>query len=169
PQLWYTLPSQARELVRDRVRAQLPEILRELTEQLVTNIDQLLDVKQMVIRYFQARPQLLNQLFQVLGAKELRFMQNFGFYFGAPCGLLLVLALHVTGLSPLIILPVGGIIIGWVVNWVGINMIFAPATPKWWCPWRQGLLIKRQPEITAGYAALVSTDVVTVANIGDER
>src|SRR5690606_41291955 len=116
PQLWYTLPSQARELVRDRVRAQLPEILRELTEQLGANIDQLLDVKQMVIRYFQARPQLLNQLFQVLGAKELRFMQNFGFYFGAPMGAILVAVLHLTGLSSWVVLPVGGVIIGWVVN-----------------------------------------------------
>ncbi|BDT89098.1 hypothetical protein [Nocardia cyriacigeorgica] len=168
PQLWYNLPSQVREMVHDRVRAQLPDILRELTEELGANIDQLLDVKQMVIRYFQARPQLLNQLFQVLGAKELRFMQNFGFYFGAPMGAILVAVLHLTGWPTLAVLPIGGVIIGWVVNWVGINMIFAPAEPKWWCPWRQGLLIKRQPEITAGYAELVSGQVVTVANIGDE-
>ncbi|BDU08513.1 hypothetical protein GV791_15905 [Nocardia cyriacigeorgica] len=168
PQLWYNLPSQVREMVHDRVRAQLPDILRELTEELGANIDQLLDVKQMVIRYFQARPQLLNQLFQVLGAKELRFMQNFGFYFGAPMGAVLVAVLHLTGWPTLAVLPIGGVIIGWVVNWVGINMIFAPAEPKWWCPWRQGLLIKRQPEITAGYAELVSGQVVTVANIGDE-
>nr|WP_249040468.1 hypothetical protein [Nocardia cyriacigeorgica] len=168
PQLWYNLPSQVREIVHDRVRAQLPDILRQLTVELGENIDQLLDVKQMVIRYFQARPQLLNQLFQVLGAKELRFMQNFGFYFGAPMGAVLVAVLHLTGWPTLAVLPIGGVIIGWVVNWVGINMIFAPAEPKWWCPWRQGLLIKRQPEITAGYAELVSGQVVTVANIGDE-
>ncbi|WP_425302132.1 hypothetical protein [Nocardia cyriacigeorgica] len=168
PQLWYNLPSQVREMVHDRVRAQLPDILRQLTVELGENIDQLLDVKQMVIRYFQARPQLLNQLFQVLGAKELRFMQNFGFYFGAPMGAVLVAVLHLTGWPTLAVLPIGGVIIGWVVNWVGINMIFAPAEPKWWCPWRQGLLIKRQPEITAGYAELVSGQVVTAANIGDE-
>ncbi|MFE3444367.1 hypothetical protein ACFXNW_15155 [Nocardia sp. NPDC059180] len=168
PQLWYNLPTQVRDMIHDRVRAQLPEILRELTQELGANIDQLLDVKQMVIRYFQARPQLLNQLFQVLGAKELRFMQNFGFYFGAPMGAVLVAILHLTGWPTLAVLPIGGVIIGWVVNWVGINMIFAPAEPKWWCPWRQGLLIKRQPEITAGYAELVSGQVVTVANIGDE-
>ncbi|MDT4938421.1 MAG: hypothetical protein QOG80_2092, partial [Pseudonocardiales bacterium] len=152
PQLWYNLPSQVRDMIHDRVRQQLPDILRELTEELGANIDQLLDVKQMVIRYFQARPQLLNQLFQVLGAKELRFMINFGFYFGAPMGAVLVAILHLTDWSSLAVLPIGGIIIGWVVNWVGINMIFAPAYPKWWCPWRQGLLIKRQDEITAGYA-----------------
>lgn len=168
PQLWYNLPTQVRELIHERVRQQLPEILRELTDELGNNIDQLLDVKQMVIRYFQARPQLLNSVFQVLGAKELRFMQNFGFYFGAPMGLVLVGILHLTGWSTLVVLPIGGIIIGWVVNWVGINMIFAPAYPKWWCPWRQGLLIKRQPEITEGYAELVSREIMTVANIGDE-
>ncbi|MFI6868377.1 hypothetical protein [Nocardia sp. NPDC050406] len=168
PQLWYNLPTQVRELIHERVRQQLPEILRELTDELGNNIDQLLDVKQMVIRYFQARPHLLNSVFQVLGAKELRFMQNFGFYFGAPMGLLLVAVLHLTGWSTLVVLPIGGIIIGWVVNWVGINLIFAPAYPKWWCPWRQGLLIKRQPEITEGYAELVSREIMTVANIGDE-
>ncbi|MFE7800453.1 hypothetical protein [Nocardia sp. NPDC057440] len=168
PQFWYNLPTQVRDMVHDRVRQQLPEILRNLTDELGANIDQLLDVKQMVIRYFQARPQLLNQLFQVLGAKELRFMINFGFYFGAPMGAVLVAILHVTGWSTLAVLPIGGVVIGWVVNWVGINMIFAPAYPKWWCPWRQGLLIKRQSEITAGYAELVSSQVMTVANIGDE-
>ncbi|MFC8530967.1 hypothetical protein [Nocardia sp. NPDC057227] len=168
PQLWFNLPAQVREKVHERVKQQLPDILHELTLELGENIDQLLDVKQMVIRYFQARPQLLNQLFQVLGAKELRFMQNFGFYFGAPMGVVLVGILHLTGWSSLAVLPIGGIVIGWVVNWVGLNMIFAPAYPRWWCPWRQGLLIKRQNEITDGYAELVSTQVITLANIGDE-
>ncbi|WP_083898192.1 DUF445 domain-containing protein [Nocardia vinacea] len=168
PQLWYNLPTGVRDMIHARVRQQLPDILRELTEELGANIDQLLDVKQMVIRYFQARPHLLNTLFQVLGAKELRFMQNFGFYFGAPMGVVLVAVLHLTGWSSLVVLPIGGVVIGWVVNWIGLNMIFAPAYPKWWCPWRQGLLIKRQLEITDGYAELVSSQVMTVANIGDE-
>ncbi|GAB4589034.1 hypothetical protein [Nocardia sp. IFM 10818] len=168
PQLWYNLPSGVREMVHQRVKEQLPDILRELTEEIGNNIDQLVDVKQMVIRYFQARPQLLNSLFQVLGQKELRFMQNFGFYFGAPMGLVLVGILHWTGWSALLVLPLGGVIIGWVVNWVGINLIFVPAYPKWWCPWRQGLLVKRQSEITEGYADMVSTQVMTIANIGDE-
>ncbi|WP_081706308.1 hypothetical protein [Nocardia sp. CNY236] len=168
PQLWYNLPSQVRDMVHARVRQQLPDILRGLTEELGANIDQLLDVKQMVIRYFQARPHLLNTLFQVLGAKELRFMQNFGFYFGAPMGAVLVAVLHVTGWPTLLVLPIGGVVIGWVVNWIGITMIYAPAYPKWWCPWRQGLLIKRKSEISDGYAELVSSQVITVANIGDE-
>lgn len=168
PQFWYNLPSQVREMVHERVRQQLPDILRQLTVELGDNIDQLLDVKQMVIRYFQARPQLLNQLFQVLGAKELRFMINFGMFSGAPMGLVLIAILHLTSWPSLLVLPIGGVFIGWTVNWLGLNMIFAPAEPKWWCPWRQGLLVKRKSEITAGYAELVSSQVVTIANIGDE-
>ncbi|RDI52763.1 hypothetical protein [Nocardia mexicana] len=168
PQLWYNLPTQIREMVHERVRQQLPDVLRELTQELGNNIEQLIDVKSMVIRYFQSRPQLLNMVFQVLGAKELRFMQNFGFYFGAPMGAVLVAILHLTHWPTMVVLPVGGVIIGWVVNWIGINLIFAPAYPKWWCPWRQGLLIKRQPEITEGYADLVASQVMTVANVGDE-
>ena len=168
PQLWYNLPGPVREIVHERVRQQLPDVLRDLTVELGSNIEQLLDVKQMVIRYFQSRPQLLNTVFQVLGAKELRFMQNFGFYFGAPMGVVLVGILHLTHWSPLAVLPIGGVMIGWIVNWIGLNMIFAPAYPKWWCPWRQGLLVRRQLEITEGYAELVATQIITIANVGDE-
>ncbi|WP_216893812.1 hypothetical protein [Nocardia alni] len=168
PQLWYNLPAGLRDMVHERVRQQLPEVLHHLTTELGSNIEQLLDVKQMVIRYFRTRPQLLNTVFQVLGAKELRFMQNFGFYFGAPMGVVLVGILHLTHWSALAVLPIGGVVIGWVVNWIGLNMIFSPAYPKWWCPWRQGLLVKRQLEITEGYAELVATQIMTVANVGDE-
>ncbi len=49
----------------------------------------------MVIRYFVAHPELLNELFLIMGRKELRFMQNFGFYFGYPMGFVLVALLQV--------------------------------------------------------------------------
>ena len=66
----------------------------------------------MVVRYFVEHPQLLNDMFQTMGRKELRFMQNFGFYFGFPMGFLLVAVLH--QFPYWWVLPVGGVIIGWV-------------------------------------------------------
>jgi hypothetical protein len=66
------------------------------------------------------------------------------------------------------VLPVGGVVIGWMVNYIGIEMIFEPIFPKWWVPWRQGLLIKRQGEITDLYARLIADNVITLNNIGDE-
>jgi uncharacterized membrane protein YheB (UPF0754 family) len=166
PGLWSDLPPAVREVVHSRVRAQLPRVVKSITDDIGENVDQLIDAKLMVIRYFEAHPQLLNELFMTMGRKELRFMQNFGFYFGFPMGFALVGILH---LYPhWYVLPIGGVIIGWIVNYIGIEMIFEPIFPKRWVPWRQGLLIKRQSEITDLYARLIADHVITLQNIGDE-
>ena len=168
PQLWHNLPGPLKEAVHARVSQQLPALVADITDQIGENIDQLIDIKLMVIKYFSKNPDLLNELFLIMGRKELRFMKNFGFYFGFPAGLVLVAILHFTSLSAWLVLPIGGIVIGWVVNYIGISLIFEPVFPKWWCPWRQGLLLKRQPEITELYAKMVSSKVVTIKNVGDE-
>jgi hypothetical protein len=82
PQLWRDLPPVVKEAVFARVRAQLPGIIRSITDDIGENIDQLIDAKLMVISYFVENPELLNELFLIMGRKELTFMQNFGFYFG---------------------------------------------------------------------------------------
>lgn len=166
PQLWYDLPPVIKEAVHARVRQQLPTIIRGLTDRIGENIDQLIDAKLMVIAYFEKHPELLNSLFREIGRKELRFMQNFGFYFGFPMGLVLFAVLHFY--PQWWVLPAGGMIIGWVVNYLGITMIFEPIFPKRYLPWRQGLFIKRKDEVTEGYARLISRHVITLRNVGDE-
>jgi uncharacterized membrane protein YheB (UPF0754 family) len=166
PQRWHDLPPVIKEAVHARVKQQLPAIVRSITDEIGANVDQLIDAKLMVIRYFSAHPQLLNELFLIIGKKELRFMQNFGFYFGFPMGFVLFGVLQV--FPHWYVLPVGGVIIGWVVNYIGITMIFEPVFPKRWVPWRQGLLIKRQLEVTELYAQMVSEKVITLQNIGTE-
>ena len=166
PQLWRDLPPLVREAVHARVRQQLPAVIREITDEIGENVDQLIDAKLMVIRYFVAHPELLNELFMIMGKKELRFMQNFGFYFGFPMGFVLVGVLQL--LPYWWVLPVGGVIIGWVVNYIGIEMIFEPARRTWWVPWRQGLLLKRKDEVTELYAQMIADKVITLQNIGDE-
>lgn len=166
PGLWSTLPPAVKEAVHARVRQQLPGIVHDITGQIGDNIDHLIDVKLMVVRYFGEHPELLNELFRNIGGKELRFMQNFGFYFGFPCGLVLVAILQV--FPHWWVLPLGGVIIGWVVNYIGITMIFEPIFPTWYIPWRQGLLLKRTPEITRSYSKMVADKVITLHNIGAE-
>jgi uncharacterized membrane protein YheB (UPF0754 family) len=165
-QLWADLPPVIKEAVFARVRGQLPGIVRKITEEIGDNVDQLIDAKLMVIDYFSRHPELLNELFLIMGRKELTFMKNFGLYFGVPMGFLLfgILQLYPAWW----ILPLGGVIIGWVVNWIGVTIIFEPVFPKRWIPWRQGLLIKRQPEVTEMYAQMVADKVITLQNIGNE-
>ena len=109
PELWHDLPPLVREAVHARVRQQLPSVVKNITDEIGANVDQLIDAKLMVIRYFVAHPELLNELFMIMGKKELRFMQNFGFYFGYPMGFVLVAILQV--LPYWWVLPVGGVII----------------------------------------------------------
>jgi hypothetical protein len=154
PQLWRDLPPAVREAVHLRVQQRLPGILHTITREIGDNIDQLVDAKLMVIRYFVAHPELLNELFLTMGRRELRFMQNFGGYFGFVMGFGLVGVLHV--FPHWYVLPIGGVIIGWVANYLGIEMIFAPVHRTWWVPWQEV------------YAQLIAEKVITLQNIGDE-
>lgn len=166
PQLWHNLPNPLKEAVFRKVEADLPASVRTITDRIEENIDEFIDAKLMVIRYLSTHPKLLNDIFRTMGNKELRFMQNFGFYFGFPMGFVLVALLHF--LPYWWVLPVGGVVIGYIVNYLGIKMIFEPITPSKWVPWRQGLFLKRRTEIIDGYAKTLADHVITLENIGTE-
>ena len=127
PQLWRDLPPSLKEAVFVRVEAELPSMARVITTEVGEHIDQLIDAKLMVIAYFEGHPELMNQMLQEVGHKELRFMQNFGFYLGVPLGVILVFI--VQAFPYWWVLPIGGVVIGYVVNYVGIKMIFEPVRP----------------------------------------
>src|SRR5690606_27344649 len=94
PQLWTDLPPQVQEIVFARVEQQLPSVVQSLTDKIGDNIDQLIDAWRMVVRYLTENPTQLNSIFRDIGRRELRFMQNFGFCFGLPRGLVLFGVLH---------------------------------------------------------------------------
>jgi uncharacterized membrane protein YheB (UPF0754 family) len=165
PRLWAELPQAVRDLMIARVRQQLPDIVHQLTAEIAENIDQLIDVKLMVIRRFD--PELANRVFLDIGRRELRFIRNFGFVFGFALGI------PVAGLTHLVtagwLLPVLGVVVGYVTNWVALWMIYEPPEPRRWGPVRvQGLFIRRQPEVADVYAEIVADEIVTVSNFGEE-
>ena len=47
-------------------------------------------------------------------------------------------------------------------------MIYEPLHPKWWVPWRQGLMLKRRTEIIAGFADIIADEVITTENMARE-
>jgi hypothetical protein len=109
PQLWHEVPEQIRELVHRRVRDQLPEIVGELTVAIGENIDQLVDVKLMVIKRFD--PELANRVFLDMGQRELKFIQNFGFVFGFALGIPVAILTHFVTFWWL--LPILGVLVGY--------------------------------------------------------
>jgi uncharacterized membrane protein YheB (UPF0754 family) len=167
PQLWHDLPPRLKELMYARVEQELPSIARAITEEIGLHIDQLIDAKLLVISYFEEHPELMNEMLQQVGQRELRFMQNFGFYLGGPLGIVMV---FITQAFPdWWVLPIGGVLIGYTVNYVGITMIFEPVFPRRIGRWTfQGLFLKRQPEVSDVFARNIAEQVINLQNVGKE-
>ena len=167
PELWRELPPRARELVYSRVDEEMPGVAREVTAGIGENIDELFDVKQMVIRLTYDNPELTNKLFHEVAAKEFRIIIRLGFVFGF---------LFALPAIPLVIavpewwvLPLAEAVIGYATNWAGIWMIYEPREPRKFGPFRlQGLFLRRQHDAAAAYGEVISEDVITLSNMGEE-
>src|SRR4029077_9334487 len=117
-----------RDAVHERVREQLPSIVRSVTEEIGRNIDQLLDVKLMVIRHLEANPALMNRMFTDVGQRELRLMVNFGFVFGFILGIPVI---FITKAVPhWWVLRICGFVAGWSTTLLGMQLIFQPVEPR---------------------------------------
>src|ERR1700759_1068703 len=165
PTLWGGLPSPVKELVYERVEEQLPDIVRNVTNQVAEHIDALVDVKLMVVKRFD--PELANRVFLEMGRRELKLIQNFGFFFGFALGIPVAALMYFVDAWWL--LPILGVVIGYVTNWVALWMIYEPAEPWRWGPVRlHGLFIRRQHDVAEVYATIVADEILTVSEFGSE-
>lgn len=168
PDLWNELPPRVREAVHARVQEQLPEVVHSVTDGIGRNIDHLMDVKLMVIRQMEERPELANRIFLEIGRKELKFIVNFGFWFGLllgiPTAILTEILFHEWWL-----LPIAGVIIGYLTNLLAILMIFEPVEERRVGPFRlHGLFLQRQKEVARIYSRVIAADVLTLSSLGRE-
>jgi uncharacterized membrane protein YheB (UPF0754 family) len=164
--LWQNVPPRGKQTVYERVQVQLPAIVRGMTDEIGTYIDQLLDPKIMVIDHFDKYPGLVNRIMKDVGRKELRLMVNFGFLFGFLLGIPVAVIDHFANAPWL--LPIMGIIVGWVTNLLGMYVIFEPVDPRRYGPIKMhGLFLRRQDEVAEVYARIIANDVVTLEHIGD--
>ncbi len=166
PRLWRDLPRPVREAVIERVQAQLPAVVGRVTDEIGTHIDQLLDPKIMVIDHFRANPSLVVRIFRDFGQRELNLMVGFGFVFGFLLGIPVAVIDHTFGQWWL--LPVLGVVVGWLTNALGMWLIFEPPEPRRILGVKvHGLFLRRQDEAAEVYAQIIAEDVITLERIGD--
>ncbi|WP_246081863.1 hypothetical protein [Nocardioides litoris] len=166
PRLWRDLPPAVKEAVYHRVQAQLPSVVGQVTTEIGIHIDQLLDPKIMVIDHFQDNPDLVVRIFRDFGQKELDLMVRFGFIFGFLLGIPVAVVDSIFHQAWM--LPVLGVVVGWITNALGMWLIFEPTEPKriLGITWH-GLFLKRQDEAAEVYAQIIADDVITLERIGD--
>ncbi len=166
PRLWRDLPPRARAVVIARVQSQLPTVVRTITDEIGVHIDQLLDPKIMVINHFQKNPALVVRIFRDFGQRELNLMVVFGFVFGFGLGIPVAVLDH--WFAQWWLLPVLGVIVGWVTNALGMWLIFEPPEPRRILGIKvHGLFLRRQDQAAEVYAQIIAEDVITLENIGD--
>ena len=166
PQLWANLPPRLKETVHRRVSTQLPEIIGEVTREIGEHIDQLLDPKVMVIDHFRNNPHLVNRIFYDVGRRELRLMVDFGLVFGFLLGIPVAVVDRFVGIWWL--LPIMGVVVGWLTNLLGMALIFEPVEERRILGVKvHGLFLRRQDEVAEIYARIIADDVITLGNIGD--
>lgn len=167
PVLWEKVPMMVRSRVHARARRQLPDIMDNIIEDMSANIEELLDVRAMVIDMMREDPALVVRVFREVGARELRFVVNSGAWFGFVFGLG-QMAWYGTTSSPWL-MPAFGFVVGWATNWLALNLVFRPLEPIWLGPYCiQGLFMQRKDEVSAKFAEICTRDIITLRNVMTE-
>jgi uncharacterized membrane protein YheB (UPF0754 family) len=166
PRLWRDLPAPVRDAVIERVQAQLPAVIGRVTDEIGVHIDQLLDPKIMVIEHFRNNPDLVVRIFRDFGQKELNLMVAFGFIFGFLLGIPVAVIDSIA--HQWWLLPILGVVVGWVTNALGMWLIFEPPEEHRILGIKvHGLFLRRQDEAAEVYARIIADDVITLERIGD--
>jgi uncharacterized membrane protein YheB (UPF0754 family) len=165
PGLWETIPEAVRRIVIGRVQKQAPQIVEHIMTAIKDDIDNVFDLKDMVVTNLVKDKALINRIFKEAGAKEFAFIRYSGIYFGAVIGVLQMIAWALLKLP--IIMPIAGLITGWFTDWLALKMIFNPKRPTRYFglfQW-QGLFLKRHKEVAAAYGSLVAKEIITPHNV----
>lgn len=167
PRVWSVMPSSVQQRLIDRVRADARDVTIQITEDMQKHVEDVFDLKQMVVSALVKDPSLLNDIFLRCGKEEFPFIEKSGIYFGFLFGLIQMTVWIFY--QPWWLLPLAGLLVGYATNYLAIRMIFEPQQParvlgllKW-----HGLFHKRQAEVAAEYGNFVSTHILNPSNIGD--
>ena len=167
PGLWEGMPEFARQKIITRVKAEAPTIVANIMSEVQGNIDKYFDIKHMVITNLLRDKRLLNEIFQKVGRQEFKFFSNAGFYFGFAIGWVQMVC-WLAFKQPWM-LPAFGGFVGFVSDWIALQMMFRPQMPKKILGFTvQGLFLKSQKEVAADYADIISKQVLTPANMMEE-
>lgn len=166
PVLWDNLPLFLRNRIYEWAREQLPSRIESLVEDFGDDLNDLVDLKTLLSRELEHHPDLMNRIFQQAGSVELRSVINRGAIIGGLLGAILA-PLWARYPEPWL-LPLGGFAVGFLTNWLAINLIFSPLKPRRILFWKvQGLFLRRQPEISDVWARLVAEELITVEKVAD--
>ncbi len=187
--LWGNIPYAIKRRIYNQAHKALPEIMQSLVLDLTNNVEELVDMRQMIVNTMENDRRLMVNMFLKVGQKEIDFIWHISALIGLVFGLIqmfifLVVPQHWT-------VPFFAAIWGFLTNWIAIWMVFNPVEPRF-IPYLkffrrssgfpflipqlphiaqfrfQGGFMKRQEEVSEVFAEIVVNDLVTLENIMNE-
>jgi len=166
PGAWAMIPPPMQAMIVEQVKARTKTIARELTVEMRPLVAKQLDVQTLVASQLTG-PHVtrLARLTEQIGNKEFKFIEYSGGVFGAIIGFGQIGVWEAMNLWW--VMPIFGVLVGLVTNYLAIQMIFRPHERKRYLgifPY-QGLFPKRQAEIARDYGKSTADEVITPHNI----
>ena len=187
--LWSNLPYALKRRIYAQAHKELPEIMQSLVTDLTYHVEDLVDMRQMIVNKMESDRRLMVNMFLKVGQHEIDFIWHISALIGLVFGIIqmfifLVVPAHWT-------VPFFAAIWGLLTNWIAIWMVFNPVEPRFisyikfferrpsfpfiklqvphmakfrW----QGGFMKRQDEVSVVFADIVVNDLVTLENIMNE-
>lgn len=189
--LWENVPYAIKRRIYAQAHQHMPEIMNDLVTELTHKVEELVDMRSMVVKKMESDRQLMVDMFLKVGQKEINFIWHvsalIGFYFGVLQMLIFIFVpQHWT-------VPFFAAIWGFLTNWIAIWMVFNPVEPR---PARylkvfkftkdrkfpyiiplfphistyviQGAFMKRQDEVSVVFSKVVTEDLITLNTIMTE-
>jgi uncharacterized membrane protein YheB (UPF0754 family) len=164
PKIWASLPVHGKNLLYARIELDIPNIANNMVKDIKHNVEEIVDVKELVVTKLVESPEIINEIFLKSGEKEFPFVEHSGFFFGLIFGFPTMVAWML--MPEWWILPLGGLIVGYLTNWLALKIIFEPKHPtKIMGLTLQGMFLKRQDEVSRVYSEIIEEKLMTSENI----
>jgi uncharacterized membrane protein YheB (UPF0754 family) len=166
PGAWAEMPPQVRQMIVMQVRQQSRELAHEIFQELQGISDELLDLHHLIHDQLSGdNVKTLVDMTKRIGQKEFKFIEYYGGVFGFLIGLAQVGVW--TSMQTWWLMPIVGVLVGLVTNWLAIQMIFRPQEPTKYFGLitYQGMFAKRQAQIAHDYGEVAANELLTPRNL----
>lgn len=192
PILWENLPYALKRRIYRQAQKQLPQTMRDLVSDLTFKVEDLVNMREMVVNKMENDRALMVKMFLRVGQKEINFIWHISFFIGFIFGIIQMgVYIAIPDKLKHDSVPAFAMIWGALTNWIAIWMVFNPVEPKHYRYLKffelrkkllfirfvkphiaiynfQGAFMKRQTEVSSVFASVVVEELITVQTIMNE-
>ena len=187
--VWNNMPYSIKRRIYDQAHKQFPTVLHDLVTELTSNVESLVDMREMVVSQMESDRRLMVRMFLKVGQKEIDFIWHISALIGCAFGLVQMIVWFLVPWHWTV--PFWASVWGLLTNWIAIWMVFNPMYPHYvrypqffrrtqGFPWIapvvprigryniQGAFMKRQEEVSDVFAKVVTEELITLKTIMTE-